>query len=185
MCVLNLIVTSVVTLSLSLSSIENASTCCVAPAETKVVKSDASIALGRLKALSGSWVQVDDDGNATDQVVLTYRVTAGGSAVLETVFPGAEMEMVTLYHLDGDDLVLTHYCMLGNQPHMKSESITKDTIVFVCTGEGLAKESETHMHQATFNLLSHDRLKTEWLLHDNSEVIETAGFEVVRQKSSQ
>ena len=47
--------------------------------------------------------------------------TAGGSAVQETQFPGTPMEMVSVYHLDGADLVMTHYCVLGNQPRMKAD----------------------------------------------------------------
>src|SRR5690242_6473548 len=74
-----------------------------------------------MKRLAGDWIQVGPDGKASDQVVATYRVTAGGSAVEETLFAGTPHEMVTVYHMDGDDLVLTHYCVAGNQPHMKAE----------------------------------------------------------------
>ena len=55
-------------------------------------------------------------------LVARYAVTAAGSAVVETVFPGTEHEMVTVYHADGSDLVLTHYCMEGNQPRMRAKA---------------------------------------------------------------
>jgi len=44
----------------------------------------------------------------------------GGTAVLERfTHPGSggPQTMLTVYHLDGDDLLLTHYCVAGNQPH--------------------------------------------------------------------
>src|SRR5262249_17717977 len=84
-----------------------------------------------LKKLAGAWVEVGQDGKATDKVVSSIRVTAAGSAIEERLFPGSDHEMVTLYHLDGDDLVLTHYCSLGNQPRLRAEP-GKDvnTIVF-------------------------------------------------------
>ena len=47
------------------------------------------------------------------------KVTAAGSAVHETIFPGTGHEMVSMYHADGKDLIMTHYCALGNQPRMK------------------------------------------------------------------
>ena len=39
--------------------------------------------------------------------------------MVEVLFPGSEHEMVTVYHQDGDDLLLTHYCSARNQPRMK------------------------------------------------------------------
>src|SRR5690242_19983450 len=64
-----------------------------------------------LKQLAGDWVEVKD-GKPTDKVASSIRVTSGGSTVQETLFPGTDHEMVTMYHLDGADLVLTHYCSL-------------------------------------------------------------------------
>ena len=61
----------------------------------------------------------DDKGKPTDQVVSVFKLTGGGSAVQETIFPGAAHEMVSVYHADGKDVVMTHYCALGNQPKMK------------------------------------------------------------------
>src|SRR6516165_1621351 len=79
--------------------------------------------LEALKGLAGDWVEVGKDGKPTDRVVSSIRVTSAGSAVLETLFPGTDHEMVTLYHLDGAELILTHYCMMGNQPRMRAELI--------------------------------------------------------------
>jgi len=74
-----------------------------------------------LKKLAGDWVEAGKDGKPTDKLVSSIRVTSRGTAIHETLFPGTENEMVTMYHLDGDNLVLTHYCKLGNQPRMRAE----------------------------------------------------------------
>ena len=58
-----------------------------------------------------------DDKKAEDKVV--FHVTAANSVVIETMFPGSDHEMVNTYHIDGDNLVMTHYCAMGNQPHLK------------------------------------------------------------------
>ena len=36
-------------------------------------------------------------------------------------FPGQPMEMLSIYHQDKGDLLMTHYCILGNQPKMKAD----------------------------------------------------------------
>src|SRR5260221_1755566 len=86
-------------------------------------KSDAAgekgPSLAKIKKLVGTWVAVDDKGQPTDNVISVFKLTAAGSAVQETIHPGQAHEMVSLYHMDGKDLVLTHYCALGNQPKMK------------------------------------------------------------------
>ena len=45
---------------------------------------------------------------------VSYRVTAGGSAILETTAAGTPMEMISMYHDRGGKLFMTHYRMLGN-----------------------------------------------------------------------
>ena len=88
-------------------------------------KADASAAqrFAALKKLAGDWVAVGKDGKPTEQVFSSFRVTAAGTALHETVFPGSDHEMITIYHLDGDDLILTHYCTFGNQPRMRAERL--------------------------------------------------------------
>src|SRR5438477_10450809 len=83
----------------------------------------------KVKKLEGSWESTDKDHPCT----VTYKVTSGGSAVSEIMTMPNHAEMLTVYHLDGGSLVLTHYCMLGNQPHMKSTGAGKaDAITLKC-----------------------------------------------------
>ena len=44
--------------------------------------------LEKMKTLVGTWVAADEDGKPTDQVVSVIKLTSGGSAVHETIFPG-------------------------------------------------------------------------------------------------
>jgi hypothetical protein len=64
----------------------------------------AQAAFEALKALTGSW-EVPD---SKEPMAVTYRVISGSTTVMETTFPGTPHEMITMYHLDGADLVLTH-----------------------------------------------------------------------------
>ena len=130
------------------------------PAEPSVA--DVSRAqFERMKKLAGTWVAADKDGKPTDKVVSVVKVTAGGSAVQETIFPGGPMEMVSVYHLDGSDLVMTHYCMLGNQPRMKADTKSpKDQIKFnFAGGTNLDPAKDMHMHEATLTFVDDDRIE--------------------------
>ncbi len=117
--------------------------------------------LEKLTKLVGTWVAADKDNQPTDQVVSVIKLTAGGSAVHETLFPGQPHEMVSIYTVDGDDLVMTHYCMLGNQPRMKADPKSPDNqIRFVFAGgSNLNPQKDKHMHGATLTIVDADHIE--------------------------
>ncbi len=80
----------------------------------------AQAAFELLKGMEGTWKGEFPDENGTLQPFThEFRNSAGGSVVMETMVPGTDHEMINMYHLDGDELVVTHYCSGGNQPTMK------------------------------------------------------------------
>ncbi|MCE9563221.1 MAG: hypothetical protein K8U57_14350 [Planctomycetes bacterium] len=115
----------------------------------------------KMKKLAGTWVEADKDGKPTDKVFSVVRVIAGGSAVHETAFPGQPQEMVSVYHLDKGDLLMTHYCVLGNQPRMKAEATAaKNQIRFAFAGgTNLDPAKDTHMHEATLTFVDDDHIE--------------------------
>jgi len=115
----------------------------------------SKVVMASIQALAGAWVKVDEEGRPTDEVVSTYRPTAGGHAVLEMLFEGTDMEMVTVYHTDGDALVLTHYCVAGNAPSMQARADSPEgTIRFECRGgANLEDHDRSHMHAADLRFL--------------------------------
>lgn len=131
------------------------------PVEKSAKAADGSAALEKLKKLAGTWVATDKDGKATDQVVSVVKVTAGGSTVHETLFPGEPHEMVSVYHLDKGELVMTHYCALGNQPKMKADPESpKNQIRFLFTGgTNLDPAKDKHMHEGTLTFLDDDHIE--------------------------
>jgi len=135
--------------------------------------------LERFKALAGEWSRVDDNEKST---MLSYRVTAGGSAVLETVFPGQDHEMVTLYHMDGDTLMLTHYCAMGNQPRMKAVKITDDKVTFDFAGGTNMTPNDTHMHAAEFTFTDQDHFKSRWTHYSKGKSTGDVEMNMVRKK---
>src|SRR5262245_32282480 len=130
--------------------------------DDKPIKAPATHpSLEKLKKLAGTWVEADKDGKPTDKVVSVIKVTAGGSAVQETLFPGQEMEMVSVYHLDGADLVMTHYCMLGNQPRMKADpkSPANEIHFKFAGGTNLDPAKDMHMHEGTLKIVDDDHIE--------------------------
>ena len=84
-----------------------------------------------------------------------FRITAGGSAVQETIFPGTKMEMLSVYHMDKGRLLMTHYCALGNQPRMKlnaGKSTASELVFDFDGGTNLNPHRDAHMHSLTLTL---------------------------------
>lgn len=115
-----------------------------------------------LKSLAGTWVEADKDGKPTDKVMSVIKVTAGGSAVHETFSPGQAMEMISVYHLDGPDLVMTHYCAVGNQPRVKLDpkaSTAKKLVFKFAGGTNLDPAKDMHMHDSTITIKDADHIE--------------------------
>ena len=157
---------------------------CFAGQTNDKVRNTDSRGFDLLKGLAGTWVRLGEGGKPTDEVVSSIRVTAGGSAVHEVLFPGTEVEMITIYHQDGDDLVMTHYCMLGNQPRMKAEPGNEaGKVVFKCQGgSNMKSEDDKHMHQETITVITKDHINVEWLEFENGAHNHTGKFDLVRKK---
>ena len=142
--------------------------------------------LEKMKKLAGTWLAADKDGKPTDQVVSIIKVTAGGSAVVETLFPGQPQEMVSVYTADGPDLIMTHYCVLGNQPRMKADPKSpSNQIVFrFAGGSNLDPAKDRHMHEATLTFVGEDRIEVKGTGWENGAPAKDmcCGLKLVRKK---
>ncbi|MDB5309338.1 MAG: hypothetical protein JWO38_3540 [Gemmataceae bacterium] len=143
-------------------------------------------ALAQLKKLKGEWVAADDKGKPTDKLVSVFKVTAAGSAVHETIFPGSPHEMVTVYHLDGKDLVLTHYCALGNQPRMKLDpkSPANQLRFTFAGGSNLDPAKDMHMHEGSITIVDDDHIEWTWQGYEDGKADNghTVSMKLVRKK---
>jgi hypothetical protein len=138
----------------------------------------------RLKNLAGEWVAAEDgEMFKKGDVVSRYAVTASGSAVVETVFPGSPHEMVTVYHADGPDLVLTHYCMEGNQPRMRAKNPKGSSRLDFAYdgGTGIDPKKDRHMNSATIDFVGPDELATVWTEIEAGKPVFVAKSRLVRK----
>jgi hypothetical protein len=71
--------------------------------------------------------------------------------------------MVTVYHLDGNDLVLTHYCTSNTQPRMISKGLQGNALTFdFAGGANIDPATSEHMHGARIEFVSADEIKATW-----------------------
>ncbi len=129
-------------------------------------QSEAQKSFDHLKSLAGSW----EGSFGGETLKVTLRVVSGGNTLLHQMGADSPSDPVTMIHLDADQLVLTHYCDSGNQPHMAA-TISPDgkTITFnFVSVSNLLKSQPGHMQRATFNLIdaNHHTEKWEFLMAD-------------------
>jgi hypothetical protein len=135
---------------------------CAALALAAAEKSNAGFE--KLKALAGEWEGKADNGKT---VKASYKVTSGGSAVAETLQTEGEPEMLTVYHLDGGNLMMTHYCSLANQPRMRAAVSSGDpkSLDFEYVGAtNLVKPDAPHMHRLVVAFDGPNHVTQKWML---------------------
>lgn len=137
-----------------------------ADATQDVPAARARAAFEHLRQLAGDWDQTSTKGW---QGTTSVQVIAGGSAVLMTSnvgpHPGADETMATVLHLDGDRLLLTHYCVARNQPRLVAAKISPDSrhIEFdFLDATGMRSPDAGHMRRAVFTIESSDRYRSRW-----------------------
>jgi len=131
-----------------------------------------------LKKLAGTWEMKGPNGE-TMRVI--YKVSGAGSSLIETQFPGEAHEMVSVYHMDGNDLLMTHYCAAGNQPTMKYKPGKDANILFFDFVKGTnMKLADMHIHTAKYFLKGADEIKSDWTGWMKGKPAGTTSFELKR-----
>ncbi len=120
----------------------------------------AAAGYDKLKSLEGEWKGI---GPNDLQLNVTYEIVSGGQAVIETRVPVGEPSMVTVFHLDGDALMMTHYCSAGNQPRMRATRSSDKIIDFTMIDvTNLATPTEGHMQGLRFDFDNGTQFRQLW-----------------------
>jgi hypothetical protein len=138
----------------------------------------------QLKALTGTWEAVTSEGTTIN----TIRLVSNDTAVEET-FQSKDgkmhTQMVTMYTPDGARVALTHYCSMGNQPHMETPAVNagQKAFDFSFTGAGnLADANGPHMHHMLLEIKDADHFSETWTM-DGGGKGQKMTFNFVRTKS--
>jgi hypothetical protein len=128
-------------------------------------------AFDQLKSLAGEWEGKNSGGNSAK---VFYSVVSNGSVVMEHMAPKTDYEMVTMYSLDGDRIVVTHYCAAGNQPTMQTAPSPaangKYDFSFVRVS-GTKTPDEGHMSALTLTIADKDHMTQAWTYDDHGKTM--------------
>lgn len=138
----------------------------------------------QLKQLAGVWKGTKNP-TAKDQkpesVSIQFKVTSAGSAVEETLGMGTPHEMVDMYTDENGKLAMTHYCAMGNQPHLLlKQSTPKQIVLEMGPTVGIDPHKDMHMHALTLEFPDANHLTEIWTSYQDGKPGETAMFTLTR-----
>jgi len=140
---------------------------------------DAASALAFLTTTNGDWVAGAAGGQHEhgapaqgSRGVISVKTKAAGSAVVHTYAQGTPGEMETVFHMDGDQLLLTHYCALQNAPVLKFVKSNKPgEIKFeFAGGTNFDPAVDAHLHSSTFVVKDADTIEQNSTVFANGKV---------------
>jgi len=124
-------------------------------------KTKSEEAFDRLATLKGQW-SGEQEGV---KISLIYTLTANGSALMEEFRPERGAVMITMFTVDGDHLIATHYCSAKNQPQLMTSAITdvqKPLAFSLARISGLKSPDDWHNTGLTVIQEDNDHLTQEW-----------------------
>jgi len=137
-------------------------------ADTAVTQSDAQKSFDKLKTLAGAW-----EGHVTTfppkaeiegkLMQVSLRVTSMGNALVhEMTADGRPDHPVTMLYLDGDRLLLTHYCDAGNRRRMTATTSPDGRTVEFDFLDVAGGTQYGHMHHAVFTVIDANHHSEDW-----------------------
>ncbi len=122
-------------------------------------QSETRSSFEKLKTLQGTWTGKNTQGQPLQ---VLFRTTSGGSAILSEI-EGKE-DMITMFHMDGDRLMMTHYCGSGNQPRMVAK-VSPDGKTFTfdfLDATNLDSPTAGHMHRMVLTVIDENHHTEDW-----------------------
>ena len=154
----------------------------VAPVPSEAQKSFATI-----KTLAGSWEghlstvppQAEVEGK---YALVSLRVTSMGNALLHEIrIEGRPDDPITMLYLDGDRLLLTHYCDAGNRPRMVAKVSPDGKTVEFNFLDVVGSTRYGNMHDAVFTVIDVNHHTEVWTWMDPDGKPVHARFDLQRK----
>jgi hypothetical protein len=140
---------------------------------------DATSAMAYLTTTSGEWMPgsgAQHEHSATPAAArpgsgVSVKTKAAGSAVVHLYRQGSPGEMETIFHMDGDKLLLTHYCALQNAPVLQFVKTDKPgELKFVFKGgTNFDPSVDAHLHESTFQIIDKDTVEQRSTVFTNGK----------------
>jgi len=126
-----------------------------------------SDAFERMKKLVGNWEASMQMGQETMKMKASYKLTSGGSVLIETTHEGTPHEMVSVYHDNKKkNLIMTHYCAEHNQPKLVLTGMDNNKLMMDLSPDSdIDIANETHIHSVSIQFESNDKMSHMWTSH--------------------
>jgi hypothetical protein len=153
-----------------------------------LAQSDAQKSFDKLKTLAGSWEghvttipqHADMEGKLMQ---VSFRATSMGNALMhEMTGAGRPDDPITMLYLDGDRLILTHYCDAGNRPRMAGKMSADGKTVEFDFLDVAGSTEYGHMHHAVFTVLDANHHTEDWTYMEPGDKPIHAHFDLQRTK---
>lgn len=133
-----------------------------------LAQSPAQKSFDEMKGFAGEWegklstVPADPQFEGKPMKV-SFRVTSMGNAMMHEIrVEGRKDDPITMFYLDKDRLLLTHYCDAGNRPRMVGRLLPDGKTVEFDFLDIAGADVPEHMHHARFTAVDADHHTEEW-----------------------
>ena len=164
-------------------------------AQSDAPKSDAQKSFDQLKTLAGSWQAsltidppVKEMGNGEKMQIL-LRVTSRGNALVHEMGelnskddPTKYDHPVTMFYLENDRLVLTHYCDAGNRPRMAARTSADGKTLEFDFLDVTGNTQYGHMEHAVFTFIDANHHTEDWTFKLKGDKLMHAHMDLQREK---
>jgi hypothetical protein len=132
------------------------------------LQSPSQGAFEKMKSLAGTWegpvtttpTQPEIEGQTMH---VTMRVTSMGNTLMHEMTGGGQPDdPITMFYLDGDRLLLTHYCDAGNRPRMEGTLSADGKMAAFELLDVAGSTHYGHMHHTMFMFDTADHHIEEW-----------------------
>ena len=153
-------------------------------------QSDGQKSFDQMKTLAGAWkgkvTTTPTEGAMQMQGMVlnvSLRTTSSGNAIMhEVTAPGMKDDPITMLYIDGDRLLLTHYCDAGNRPRMVAKSSADGKTVEFDFLDLAGPTDHGHMDHAVFTFVDADHHTEDWTYMMPGDKPMKAHFELERVK---
>ena len=138
-------------------------------------QSDAQKSFDKLKTLAGDWegpvtvVPPQPEMSSDKPIHVSLRVTSRGNALVHelqeagaTQDPTKYDHPVTMFYLDNDRLLLTHYCDAGNRPRMAARTSPDGKTVEFDFLDVAGSTEYGHMQHAVLTVIDANHHTEDW-----------------------
>jgi hypothetical protein len=146
----------------------------------------AQKAFGEIKALAGTWEGTLTTSPAAAEyqgkhIQVRLRVTSSGNAVMhEMRVPGQPDDPITMLYVNGNHLLLRHYCDAGNRPRMIAEASPDGRTVTFHLVDVSGSKRYGYMEHVVFTTIDTRHHTEDWTFLEPGNHPTTAHFDVRR-----